>query len=189
MEIHPCTTSCAWHFSHRNKEFKAMYYLAADETLRFNSLLQQHVASAVACKLWCVADKGYTQWQLYLALYYQLQSISVRCCFVLRNLSVNTFCVIVPRLGLERSQTAEQALEVITELLERYGQGGPCSDIMPDFMYHNSFLIADPKEAWVLETAGKVWAAEKITGLFWYPFHADVLEIWKTCSIFCVSVP
>lgn len=67
------------------------------------------------------------------------------------------------RLGLERSQTAEQAVEVITELLERYGQGGPCSDIIPHFTYHNSFLIADPKEAWVLETAGKIWAAEKIT--------------------------
>ena len=76
------------------------------------------------------------------------------------------FHVNVPRLGLERSETAEQAVEVITDLLERCGQGGPCSDTVPDFTYHNSFLIADSKEAWVLETAGKVWAAEKITGLF-----------------------
>lgn len=86
------------------------------------------------------------------------------------NFSVSIFRVIVSRLGLERSQTAEQALEVITELLERYGQGGPCSDIIPDFTYHNSFIIADPKEAWVLETAGKVWAAENITGSFFF-FH------------------
>ena len=68
------------------------------------------------------------------------------------------------RLGLERAGTADQAVDVITQLLEQYGQGGPCSDTLQDFTYHNSFLIADHSEAWVLETAGKVWAAERITG-------------------------
>ena len=67
------------------------------------------------------------------------------------------------RLGLERGRTAFEALQVITKLLEEFGQGGPCSDIMPEHTYHNSFLIADPKEAWVLETARTNWVAEKIT--------------------------
>ena len=60
------------------------------------------------------------------------------------------------RLGLERASTALQGLEVITGLLEQHGQGGQCSDIVPDFSYHNSFLIADPKEAWVVETADRL---------------------------------
>lgn len=67
------------------------------------------------------------------------------------------------RLALERGSTAREALDVITELLEKYGQGGPCSDIDPEMTYHNSFLITDRNEAWVLETVEKLWAAEKLT--------------------------
>lgn len=67
------------------------------------------------------------------------------------------------RLGLERSSNADEALEMITQLLEKYGQGGPCSNSDEGFAYHNSFLIADSSSAWVLETCGKHWVAEKIT--------------------------
>ncbi|XP_065607066.1 secernin-3 [Cyrtonyx montezumae] len=68
------------------------------------------------------------------------------------------------RLGLERADTAEKALTVIVDLLEKYGQGGNCMESHMAFTYHNSFLIADRKEAWVLETSGKHWAAEKVEG-------------------------
>uniref|UniRef100_A0A1A8JQC0 Secernin 3 n=1 Tax=Nothobranchius kuhntae TaxID=321403 RepID=A0A1A8JQC0_NOTKU len=68
------------------------------------------------------------------------------------------------RLGLERANTAEKAVGVITELLERYGQGGTCMEDESSFTYHNSFLISDRKEAWVLETSGKYWAAERVQG-------------------------
>jgi len=66
------------------------------------------------------------------------------------------------RLALERAETAEKALDVIIELLEKFGQGGACGYTDKKLKYHNSFIIADPNEAWVLETADKYWIAEKV---------------------------
>jgi len=66
------------------------------------------------------------------------------------------------RLGLERAKTAKEALIIITDLLEKHGQGGGCAYDDPSWIYHNSFLIADPEEAYVLETADKWWVAEKV---------------------------
>lgn len=65
------------------------------------------------------------------------------------------------RLGLERGRTAKEALNVITSLIAAHGQGGNCGFLLPSY-YHNSFILADPNEAWVLETAGRQWAAEQV---------------------------
>jgi dipeptidase len=68
------------------------------------------------------------------------------------------------RLGLERGATRSEAVAVIVDHLERFGQGGACSHERPGFSYHNSFLVADPAGAVVLETAGSHWAVEEVTG-------------------------
>lgn len=69
------------------------------------------------------------------------------------------------RLALERAKTAREALDVITTMLHAHDQGGPsCEDHnFGQWTYHNSFIMADPGEAWLLETAGKMWAAKKVT--------------------------
>lgn len=51
------------------------------------------------------------------------------------------------RLALERGRSANLAVEALTDLLERHGQKN-------DHIY----LIADSKEAFVLETCGRYWA-------------------------------
>lgn len=66
------------------------------------------------------------------------------------------------RLGLERGATARDALHVMTNLLESFGQGGACEED-GDWCYENGFLVCDATEAYILETAGRhYWAAEHV---------------------------
>ncbi len=66
------------------------------------------------------------------------------------------------RLGLERSKNADEAITCITALLEQYGQDVNGGYKNKNFFYHNSFLLADKHHSWILETAGKQWAAKKV---------------------------
>jgi len=69
------------------------------------------------------------------------------------------------RLGLERGKTAYEAMHVMTGLLEKYGQSGDAEHAgeWGRANYYNSYILADPKEAWVLETAGRYWVAKRVT--------------------------
>lgn len=65
------------------------------------------------------------------------------------------------RLALHNARTAADAVEVIGRLLETYGQGGNGS-YAGTLRYHNSFLIADASDAWILESAANHWAAKAV---------------------------
>lgn len=65
------------------------------------------------------------------------------------------------RLSLERADSAQAAVRTIVELISTYGQcasGG----YQHTLLYHNSFIVADANEAYVLETANRYWAVERV---------------------------
>ncbi len=67
------------------------------------------------------------------------------------------------RIALERCASASTARDLIIELLEKYGQGGAHAP-SGTLYYHNSFMIADALEAFVVETAGGFWVWKRIAG-------------------------
>ena len=59
----------------------------------------------------------------------------------------------IVRLALERSKNAREAVKVITDLVSTFGQG-VFENNHNIRTYDNGYLIADPKEAYIIETAG-----------------------------------
>jgi len=82
------------------------------------------------------------------------------------------------RLALERARTAYEAMHVIIKLVTEHGQGGGCEypgQWNENDTYHNSFIIADPNEAWVLELAGKYWVAKKVQ------------DVWAISNVYSIE--
>jgi secernin len=67
----------------------------------------------------------------------------------------------VLRLGLERSKSGEEAVDVITGLVSEFGQG-KFSNSAGVRTYDNIFLIADPTSAYVVECVGHDWAVKQV---------------------------
>ena len=91
------------------------------------------------------------------------------------------------RLGLERAASAPAALQVITDLLQTHGQGGNCGFHLKQY-YHNSFIIADPQEAWILETAGRQWAARQVKDVGSISNAITIGRDWDLCSADLVNL-
>lgn len=68
----------------------------------------------------------------------------------------------IVRLVLERCTSASKGVELIEQLLATVGQGGSGHAGAPQ-PYWSSFLIADPRSAYVVETSGNTMAVEEVT--------------------------
>ncbi|MDD3840391.1 MAG: peptidase U34 [Clostridia bacterium] len=65
------------------------------------------------------------------------------------------------RLALHNCKDAKQAVSFITRLINEYGQGGD-GGYRGSLKYHNSFIIKDFDQGYILETCGKHWALKEI---------------------------
>jgi dipeptidase len=82
---------------------------------------------------------------------------------------------------LERAASAREAVDVITGLLETYGQGGNCVQ-NGHLYYHNSYLMADARECWVLETVDRHWAARRVQPIYTISNLLSLTESWDLSS-------
>ena len=65
------------------------------------------------------------------------------------------------RLGLERGRSAREAVDVMVALITKHGQGlFRNGDGVRT--YDNGYIVADPHEAYVIETAGHEWAVKRV---------------------------
>jgi secernin len=85
------------------------------------------------------------------------------------------------RLGLERGRTAVEAVDVMTDLLERHGQGG-VADATSGEPYWSSFLVVDPQSGFVLETCGRTWAAKRVHSSVAISNRMTIRQDWERAS-------
>lgn len=85
------------------------------------------------------------------------------------------------RLGLERARSAPAAVEVISALVEQHGQGGS-GYADTDWPYHNSFLLADRREAYLLETSDRRWAVRRVPDVGSATNHLGIGADWDALA-------
>jgi hypothetical protein len=85
------------------------------------------------------------------------------------------------RLGLERGATAAEATEVITSLTEQFGQGKFANDAGVR-TYDNLFIVADPTEAYIVETVEHDWAVKRVEGVASISNVGSIRTDWSSIS-------
>lgn len=91
-------------------------------------------------------------------------------------------CLDLCRLVVERSKSAKNAAEIIGSLVEEYGQGGNCQ-MMGNYAFDTGLLVADANEAYVINCAGKNWAAKKVDDIFAISNRYQIKDDWDLSSL------
>jgi secernin len=85
------------------------------------------------------------------------------------------------RLALERAKDCREAIEVMTTLLQKYGQGGN-AELKGNSHFDSSFILSDASDAFILETAGRHWAVKKIDTIASISNMLGIGRDWDQCS-------
>jgi hypothetical protein len=85
------------------------------------------------------------------------------------------------RIGLERARNCREAIEIMTSLLEQYGQGGS-AELKGNSHFDSSYIMSDPTEAYILETAGRKWVVKKIESVASISNMLGIGRDYTSCS-------
>ena len=86
------------------------------------------------------------------------------------------------RLAVERASNAREAVDVIGHHIETYGQGGNCQ-MMGNYAFDSGLLVADQSEAYVVNGAGRHWAARRVSGVEAISNRYQVRDDWDLSSL------
>jgi dipeptidase len=93
--------------------------------------------------------------------------VAVGCGLITTRLPGLGLCLLgtdLVRLALERSRSARQAVDVLSDLIRRYGQGALPSGPL-EAEGDSSFLIADAQEAFAVEASAAYWVYQEVREL------------------------
>ena len=93
-----------------------------------------------------------------------------------------TCCLDLCRLGVERGATALEAVEAVGEVVSAFGQGGNCQ-MMGNFPFDTGLLIGDRHEAYVVNCAGRHWAARRVEDVMAISNRYQITDDWDLSSL------
>jgi secernin len=86
------------------------------------------------------------------------------------------------RLAVERAATAREAVDVIAHHVETYGQSGN-SQFYGNFFCDTGILVSDLEEAYVVNCAGRHWAARKVDDVMAISNRYQIADDWELSSL------